>query len=216
LAGIRIGVLVSGRGSNLQALIEASREGRVDAEVVVVISDVEGAPALKKAEEAAIAAHYVDPGPRRAHLTGTAEASIVRLLEESQVDLICLAGFMRILSPGFVRRFARRIMNIHPSLLPAFPGLNVQRKALEYGVKFSGATVHFVDEGVDTGPIIIQAAVPVVEGDTEESLSQRVLKEEHRIYAEAAQLFAEGRLRIDGRVVHVLPERSGDAGSDKR
>jgi phosphoribosylglycinamide formyltransferase-1 len=158
----------------------------------------------------------VDPGPKRAHLSEEAENNIIDLLEESGVGLICLAGFMRILSPRLVGHFKGRIFNIHPSLLPSFPGLKVQRKALKYGVKFSGATVHFVDEGVDTGPIIVQAVVPILEGDTEESLSERILEEEHRIYAEAVQLFTEGRLKIEGRVVHVLPERSDNAGSDQR
>jgi phosphoribosylglycinamide formyltransferase-1 len=216
LARIRLGVLVSGRGSNLQALIDASRAGRMDADVAIVISDVENAPALDRAREAGIAARHVEPGPKRAHLSEEAETEVTGLLEEFRVDLVCLAGFMRILSPKFVGRFRRRIMNIHPSLLPAFPGLRVQAKALEYGVKFSGATVHLVDEGVDTGPIIVQAVVPVMEGDTEQSLSERILAEEHRIYAEAVHLFAEGRLEIDGRVVRVLPERSQDAGSDQR
>jgi phosphoribosylglycinamide formyltransferase-1 len=155
----------------------------------------------------------VEPGGKRAHLSDEAETAIIDSLDEYKVDLVCLAGFMRILSPRLVRRFKWRLMNIHPSLLPAFPGLRVQRKALEYGVKFSGCTVHFVDEGVDTGPIVIQAAVPVLEGDTEETLAERILQEEHRVYPEAVRLFGEGRLKIEGRVVHVLPERSGDAGS---
>jgi len=215
VARTRIGVLASGRGSNLQSLIDASSEGRMDADVVIVISDVEKAQALVRARDAGIETRFVEPGRKRAHLSEEAEGVIIGTLDEYKVDLVCLAGFMRILSPQLVRRFKGRIMNIHPSLLPAFPGLKVQRKALEYGVKFSGCTVHFVDEGVDTGPIVIQAVVPVSEGDTEEVLAQRILKEEHRIYAEAVQLFGEGRLKIEGRVVHVLPERSGDAGSDK-
>ena len=215
MARTRLGVLASGRGSNLQALIGSSREGRMDADVAVVISDVETAHALVKARKAGIEARFVEPGPKRAHLSEEAERAIIDLLDESKVDLVCLAGFMRILGPRLVRHFRWRLMNIHPSLLPAFPGLRVQRKALEYGVKFSGCTVHFVDEGVDTGPIVIQAAVPVLAGDTEETLARRILKEEHRIYAEAVQLFGEGRLTIEGRVVRILPERSGDAGSDE-
>ena len=215
MARTRVGVLASGRGSNLQALIDASSEGRMDADVVIVISDVETAQALVRAREAGIEARFVEPGHKRAHLSEEAESGIIGILDEFEVDLVCLAGFMRILSPQLVRRFKWRIMNIHPSLLPAFPGLKVQRKALEYGVKFSGCTVHFVDEGVDTGPIVIQAVVPVREGDTEDLLAQRILKEEHRIYAEAVQMFGQGRLKIEGRVVHVLPERSGDAGSYK-
>lgn len=215
MARIRLAILASGRGSNLQALIDASIAGRIDADVSVVISDVESAAALDRARRAGIAARYVDPGPKRARLSEEAEDTIIALVREFRVDLVCLAGFMRILGPKFVGSFRRRIMNIHPSLLPAFPGLKVQAKALEYGVKFSGATVHFVDEGVDTGPIIVQAVVPVMAGDTEQSLSERILMEEHRIYPEAVQLFAEGRLRIDGRVVNILPGRSEDAGSDR-
>jgi phosphoribosylglycinamide formyltransferase-1 len=212
---IRVGVLASGRGSNLQALIDHARSGRIDAEIVIAISDVEEAKALEWARRAGIRAVFVDPGPKRAHLSAESEQRIIDLLDEARVDVIALAGFMRILGPRFVRHFRWRILNIHPSMLPAFPGLKVQKKALEYGVKFSGCTVHFVDEGVDTGPIIVQAAVPVLEGDTEQSLSQRILKEEHRIYAEAIQLFAEGRLEIEGRAVHVLPERRSDAGTNK-
>jgi phosphoribosylglycinamide formyltransferase-1 len=212
---LRIGVLASGRGSNLQAIIDSVREGRLNAEVAVVISDVEDAHALVRARSAGISAHYVEPGAKRARMGKQNEQKIVDLLEEAQVDLIALAGFMRILSPEFVRHFSGRIMNIHPSLLPSFPGLRVQKKALEYGVKYSGCTVHFVDEGVDTGPIVIQAAVPVLEGDTEEGLSARILKEEHRIYTEAIRLFGEGRLKIEGRVVRVQPERRDDAGGDE-
>jgi phosphoribosylglycinamide formyltransferase-1 len=211
---MRVGVLASGRGSNLQALIEASREGRMAADVAVVISDVADAKALDLAKNAGVEARYVDPRRKGARLTDQSEGEIIELLEASRVDLIALAGFMRILGPRFVRHFRGRIMNIHPSLLPSFPGLRVQKKALEYGVKFSGCTVHFVDEGVDTGPIIIQAAVPVVEGDTVESLSKRILREEHRIYAEAIDLFAQGRLKTEGRVVHVLPEGGLDASAD--
>jgi phosphoribosylglycinamide formyltransferase-1 len=215
LPKVRVGVLASGRGSNLQALIDRIRAGRLDAEIAIVVSDVEDARALRLARAAGIRAEFVDPGPKKAHLSAESERRIIDLLEGARVELVALAGFMRILGTDLVRRFRWRILNIHPSLLPAFPGLRVQKKALEYGVKFSGCTVHFVDEGVDTGPIIVQAAVPVVEGDTEESLSRRILKEEHRIYAEAIQLFADGRLKIDGRVVHVLPERMPDAGADE-
>jgi phosphoribosylglycinamide formyltransferase-1 len=215
LPRIRIGVLASGRGSNLQAIMDSVRQGRLDADVAVVVSDVADAVALTRARSAGIEARFIDPGPKRAHLTKESEHEIIDVLEECRVDLIALAGFMRILGPPFIRHFSGRIMNIHPSLLPSFPGLRVQKKALEYGVKYSGCTVHFVDEGVDTGPIIIQAAVPVLEGDTEETLSARILKEEHRIYTEAIRLFADGRLRIEGRVVHVLPQGRYDAGGDE-
>jgi phosphoribosylglycinamide formyltransferase-1 len=215
LSRIRIGVLASGRGSNLQAIIDSVKEGRLDAEVAVVVSDVEDAYALDRARSAGIEARYIDPARKGARLSKESERRVIDVLDEFRVDLIALAGFMRILRSDFVRHFSGRIMNIHPSLLPSFPGLKVQMKALEYGVKYSGCTVHFVDEGVDTGPIIIQAAVPVLDGDTEEVLSSRILREEHRIYTEAIRLFAEGRLKIEGRVVHVLPERRDDAGGDE-
>jgi phosphoribosylglycinamide formyltransferase-1 len=215
LPRLRVGVLASGRGSNLQALIDSASAGRLEAEVVIVLSDVEDAQALKRALDSGVEARYIDPGRKGARLKAESELKYIQTLDEFRVDLIALAGFMRILSPEFVRHFRGRIMNIHPSLLPSFPGLRVQKKALEYGVKFSGCTVHFVDEGVDTGPIIIQAAVPVLEGDTEEALAARILKEEHRIYTEAVNLFAHGRLSIEGRMVHVLPEGRSDAGADK-
>jgi len=215
LRRIKVGVLASGRGSNLQALIDASRDGKIDADIAIVISDRADAVALACARDAGVDARYVDPRRKGARLAEESESEIIRLLDEAGVDLVALAGFMRILSPRLVRHFSGRILNIHPSLLPSFPGLHVQKKALEYGVKYSGCTVHFVDEGVDTGPIVVQAAVPVIEGDTAELLSKRILKEEHRIYAEAVQLFAQGRLRVEGRAVHVLPERRSDAGSDQ-
>lgn len=211
---LRIGVLASGRGTNLQALIDASREGRLLGDVVIVLSDVADATALERARKAGIEARYIDPGRKGARLSKESEARYVEALEASKVDLIALAGFMRILSSEFVRHFRWKILNIHPSLLPAFPGLRAQKQAVEYGVKYSGCTVHFVDEGVDTGPIILQAPVPVLEGDTEESLARRILKEEHRIYAEAINLYAQGRLRIEGRIVHILPEETSHAGSD--
>jgi phosphoribosylglycinamide formyltransferase-1 len=215
LRRIKVGVLASGRGSNLQALIDASREGRIDAQIAIVISDRADAVALARARDAGVDARYVDPGRKGARLTEESEGEIIGLLDGAGVDLVALAGFMRILGPRLVRHFSGRILNIHPSLLPSFPGLHVQKKALEYGVKYSGCTVHFVDEGVDTGPIVVQAVVPVIEDDTVELLSERILKEEHRIYAEAVQLFAEGRLKIEGRAVRVLPERRSDAGSDE-
>ena len=215
MAHLRIGVLASGRGSNLQALIDSADQGGLDAEVAVVISDVRDAPALERARSAGIEARYVDPGPRRAHLSDEAERQIIGILEEFRIDLITLAGFMRILGPGLVRHFRWRIMNIHPSLLPSFPGLRAQKQAFNYGVKCSGCTVHFVDEGVDTGPIIIQRAVPVREDDTAESLAERILKEEHLTYVEAVRLFSEGRLKVEGRRVHVLPKGVPDASIDQ-
>jgi phosphoribosylglycinamide formyltransferase-1 len=203
---IHLGVLASGRGSNLQAIIDAIRDGLVPARIAVVIADRELALALDRARAHSIPAVFLDPGPcpdRTAY-----DQALVRRLQASAVDLVCLAGFMRVLGPGFVRAFAGRVMNVHPSLLPAFPGLHAQRQALEHGVKVAGATVHFVDEGVDTGPIVLQEAVPVLDGDTEDSLSERILAAEHRIYPVAIRLFAAGRLRIVGR--RVLADSAPD------
>jgi phosphoribosylglycinamide formyltransferase-1 len=194
-------VLASGRGSNLQAIIAAIEAGRLEARLAVVISDRSDAQALDRARKHGAKAAFVDPkayGGREAF-----DRALLAIFEEHRVELVCLAGFMRILTPSFVKTFAGRTMNIHPALLPAFPGLHAQRQALERGVKVSGATVHFVDEGVDTGPIILQATVPVREDDTEETLSARILAEEHRLYPRAIQLFAEGRLAIVGRRVVV-------------
>jgi phosphoribosylglycinamide formyltransferase-1 len=198
---LRVGVLGSGRGSNLQALLDAAARPGYPARVVVVVSDKERAQALERARAHGVAAVWLNPkdfGDRAAY-----DAALGRLLAEHRVGLVCLAGFMRILTPELVRAFAGRVLNIHPSLLPAFPGLHAQRQALDYGVKVAGATVHFVDEGVDTGPIALQASVPVQPDDTEESLSARILAVEHRIYPEAVRLFAEGRLRLAGRKVIV-------------
>lgn len=196
---LRLGVLASGRGSNLQAIIDASEAGQIDAHVIVVVSDVADAYALERARTHGIDTVYLDP-----LAYGTPEsfdATVIDLLRKHEVELVCLAGFMRLLSPHFIREYRNRIMNIHPALLPAFPGLHAQRQALRYGAKVSGCTVHFVDEGVDTGPIIIQAVVPVLDSDTEESLSTRILQYEHQIYPQAIQLFAEGRLELRGRQV---------------
>ena len=204
---IRVGILVSGRGSNMEAIIRNAKEGKIDAEVVIVLSDNPDAPALEKARALGVEALYVYPGEKKTYMTPDREEEYVRILKEKNVDLVCLAGFMRVLKKTFLSNFPYRIMNIHPSLLPAFPGLNAQKQAWEYGVKISGCTVHFVDEGVDTGPIIIQRAVPVLEDDTPERLAERILKEEHKIYSEAIQLFAEGRLKIEGRRVRILPKK---------
>ena len=206
MARLRVGVLASGRGSNLKALADAIGRGDLDVDLALVISDVAGAKALDIARGAGVDALYIDPEKKGARMSEAAEERIITELTSRNVGLVALAGFMRILSPRLVAAFKMRILNIHPSLLPSFPGLRVQKKALEYGVKFSGCTVHFVDEGVDTGPIIIQAAVPVLDDDTEDTLSARILEEEHRIYAEAIRRFAQGRLRIDGRRVGLLPE----------
>ena len=196
-----LGVLASGRGSNLQAILEACARPGFPARVVVVVADRERAPALEHARQHRVPAIWLNPkdfGDRAAY-----DEALRRLLDEHRVGLVCLAGFMRILTPGLVRAYAGRIVNVHPSLLPAFPGLAAQRQALEHGVRVAGATVHFVDDGVDTGPIILQASVPVHPDDTEETLSARILLEEHRLYPEAIRLFAEGRLTIAGRKVLI-------------
>jgi phosphoribosylglycinamide formyltransferase-1 len=204
---LRIGVLVSGRGSNLQAVIDNIEKGSLSAEIAVVISDQADAFALERARKHGIAAVHLSArgytGRREEY-----DALLVQELRKHEVDLLILAGFMRIITRLLVEAFPHRIMNIHPALLPSFPGLHVQKAALDHGVKFSGCTVHFVDEGMDTGPIIIQAAVPVLDGDTEDSLAARILKQEHKIFSRAIQLFAEGRLRIEGRRVLIEGGRS--------
>ena len=204
---LALGVLASGRGSNLQAILDACARPGFPARVRVVVSDRERAVALERARAAGVEALWLNPkdfGDREAY-----DGALVRELETRGVGLVCQAGWMRILSPVYVRAFSGRAINIHPSLLPAFPGLHAQRQALDHGVKIAGATVHFTDEGVDTGPIIVQAAVPVEPGDTEDTLAARILTVEHRIYPEAIRLFAEGRLRIVGRKVVVNPEGRG-------
>ena len=199
---LRVGALVSGRGSNLQAIIDAGESGKLDAAVVVVVSDVADAYALERARTHGIPPRFVDP---KAHTSReTFDGALISVLTEHQVELICLAGYMRILTPAFINHFHHRIMNIHPALLPSFPGLHVQGKGLQHGVKFSGCTVHFADERVDTGPIIIQAVVPVFDDDTEQTLAARILKYEHQIYPRAIQLYAEGRLEVKGRRVFCL------------
>ena len=201
---LALGVLASGRGSNLQAILDACARPGFPARVAVVISDRERALALERARAAGVEALWINPKDftdREAF-----DLALVRELEARRVGLVCQAGYMRILSPVYIRAFAGRSLNIHPSLLPAFPGLHAQRQALEHGVKVTGATVHFADEGVDNGPIVLQAAVPVEPDDTEETLSARILVQEHRIYPEAIRLFAEGRLRIVGRKVIVDAE----------
>lgn len=198
---LRVGVLASGRGSNFRALAEAAAAGRMPASVVVLVCDRPGAPVLEIARALGVEAIVIDPKQhpsREAH-----EKAVIGVLEERRVGLVCLAGYMRLLSASFVGHCSGRLLNIHPSLLPAFPGLRPHRQALEHGVKVSGATVHFVDEGVDTGPIVLQATVPVRPDDTEATLSERILGEEHRLYPEAVRLFALGRLEIQGRRVHI-------------
>ncbi len=196
-----IGVLISGSGSNLQAIIDAIEEKRLDAFIQVVISNREDAFGLVRAKKHNIPTEVLDH--KKFSSREAFDQALVKILQAREVELVILAGFMRLLSPIFVKAFSNRIMNIHPSLLPAFPGLHVQRKAIEHGVRFSGCTVHFVNEECDEGPIIIQAAVPVFPGETEESLSARILKEEHRIYPRAIQLYSEGGLQVVGRKVLV-------------
>lgn len=198
---LRLGVLVSGNGSNLQSIIESIESGYLPCEIAVIVSDKPDAYALKRAEKYGIPAVVTNP----AHFSSREafDKEVAGILLNYNVDLVILAGYMRIVTPALIRVFPMRIINIHPALLPSFPGLHVQKKALDHGVKFSGCTVHFVDEGVDTGPIITQAVVPVRDDDTEESLSTRILKEEHRIYPQAIKLFAEGELEVRGRRVFV-------------
>lgn len=198
---LRVGVLASGNGSNLQSLIDRSKEGSLPAVIACVISNNASAFALERARSHGIPALHLDhrlfPG-REAY-----DKAMVDSLREYGVELAVLAGFMRIISPVLIEAFPNAIMNIHPALLPSFPGLHPQQQALDHGVKISGCTVHFVDSGTDTGPIICQAAVPVVEGDSVESLSARILVEEHRLYPLAVRLFAEGKLAVEGRRVFV-------------
>ncbi len=196
---LRLGVLASGRGSNLQAIFDACEGGQIDAVIALVISNVAEAYALERGRRHGIEVAFIDPSLHRT--SEEFDAAAIDLLRKHEVGLVCLAGFMRLLSPHFIREYRNRIMNIHPALLPAFPGLHAQRQALRYGAKVSGCSVHFVDEGVDTGPIIIQSVVPVLDDDTEETLSTRILAYEHQIYPRAIQLFAEGRLEIRGRRV---------------
>ena len=197
-----IGVLISGRGSNLQALIDAQERGDLGGVIAVVISNVETAAGLERARHAGIPTAVRD---HRGRQREDYDAEVVAVLREHGVELVCLAGFMRLLSPLFVRAFPGRILNVHPALLPAFPGIDAQRQAVEHGVKVSGATVHLVDEGLDSGPIVAQEAVPVLSGDTAESLAARILEAEHRIYPHAVRLLLGGRYRIEGR--RVIEER---------
>src|ERR1700686_389615 len=195
----RIGVLLSGRGSNFEALADSVAAGRIpDPHIAIVIANREGTQGVERADARAITTKVI---PSRGLEREAYDRQIVSVLREQQVDLVCLAGYMRLLSPYFIQCFPQRILNIHPSLLPSFPGLESQRQALEYGVKFAGCTVHFVDENLDAGPIILQAAVPVRDDDTEATLSERILAEEHRIYSEAVKIVLEGRYKIAGRRV---------------
>jgi len=200
----RIAVLLSGRGSNFEALADSVAAGRIpNAEIAIVVSNRESAQGIAKARERRLETKVIaSTGLEREAY----DKLVVAALKEKQVDLVCLAGYMRLLSPYFVAAFPKAILNIHPSLLPAFPGLESQKQALEHGAKFTGCTVHFVDEYLDAGPIVLQAVVPIEDVDTESTLSERILKEEHRIYSEAVRIVLEGRYHMDGRRVLMVAE----------
>ena len=209
---LRVAVLASGRGSNLQAIIDAIEAGTLQAKIVAVISNKKEAPALERARRHGLSGLFVDPKPYAGRPDGREayDRELLTVLRQQDVQLVLLAGYMKIVTGILVEAFVNRMMNIHPSLLPSFPGLDVQKKAIEWGCKVAGCTVHFVTEGVDEGPIILQAAVPVLDDDTPDTLAARILEQEHKIYPRAVQLFAEGRLRVEGRRVFFeagKPER---------
>jgi phosphoribosylglycinamide formyltransferase-1 len=201
---MNVGVLVSGSGTNLQAILDAEKRGELGlARIVAVLSNVAGVKALERAERAGVATVIL---PHKSFPSREAfDDALVAALREKSVELVALAGFMRIITPRMLQAFPQRIVNIHPALLPAFPGIHAHKQALDYGVKVTGCTVHFVDEGTDTGPIIMQAAVPVLDGDDEEKLAARVLVEEHRLYPAVIRALSEGRVEVRGRHVRVLP-----------
>lgn len=202
---LRVAVLASGRGSNLQAVIDAIEAGTVQSKIVAVISNKKEAPALERARRHGLSALFVDPKPYagRPDSREAYDRELLDVLRQHDVELVLLAGYMKIVTTVLVEAFVNRMMNIHPSLLPSFPGLEVQKKAIEWGCKLAGCTVHFVTEGVDEGPIILQAAVPILDEDRPETLASRILEQEHKIYPRAVQLFAEGRLRVEGRRVFI-------------
>lgn len=202
---LRVAVLASGRGSNLQAIIDAIEAGQIQARIVAVISNKKDAIALERARKHGLKDLFVDPKlfAGRPDSREAYDRALLEVLQEHDVELVLLAGYMKIVTAVLVNAYVNRMMNIHPSLLPSFPGLDVQKKAIDWGCKLAGCTVHFVTEGVDEGPIIIQAAVPVLDADSSETLAARILVQEHRIYPRAVQLFADGRLRVDGRRVFI-------------
>jgi len=202
---MRLGVLISGRGSNFEAISNSINRRKLDAEIAIVISNRASAPGLEIARERGIPMRVI---PSQGIDREAYDKLLIEELRTHEVELVCLAGFMRLLSAGFVRAFPERVLNIHPSLLPAFPGLDAQRQALDHGVRITGCTVHFVDEFLDSGPIIVQSAVPVLDEDTPESLSARILAQEHVIYSQAIQLIAEGRVTVEGRKVKIRPEET--------
>lgn len=198
---INIVVLISGRGSNLQAIINAIEAGSIDAKIACIISNVPTAFGLERAKQQGISSAVVNNKDFKEK--AEYEKELLTIIDSHKPDLICLAGYMRIVGADIIKKYKGKIINIHPALLPSFPGLHGQKQALNYGVKVSGCTVHFVDEGCDTGPVILQKTVPVFDSDTEETLSARILEEEHKAYPEAIQLFAQGRLKIEGRRVRI-------------
>ena len=202
---LRVAVLASGRGSNLQAIIDAIEAKEVDSRIMAVISNKIDAPALDRARKHRLKDVFIDPKPfaGRPDSREAYDQKLFEVLQQHDVELVLLAGYMKIVTAVLVNAYANRMMNIHPSLLPSFPGLDVQKKAIEWGCKLAGCTVHFVTEGVDEGPIVLQAAVPILDQDTPETLAARILEQEHKIYPRAVQLFAEGRLRVDGRRVFI-------------
>lgn len=193
---LQLAVMASGRGSNFEAIQEAIEKGQLNAQISILISDQEHAPALLKAEAAGITAYFIDP--RKYNDKAAYEMEVVKKLRENNIDILVLAGYMRLVGSVLLNAYPRRILNIHPALLPSFPGLQAQRQAVNYGVKFSGCTVHFVDDGVDTGPIIAQAVVPVLPDDNEDTLAERILVEEHKLYPQVLQWIAAGKVFIDG------------------
>lgn len=195
----RLGILGSGKGSNAITIADACAAGKIPAQVAIVLSDVADAGMLTKARERGLNAKHIDPGKFRTKLDDAAEVAFIKALQDAKVDLVVLAGFMRILKGEFLRVFKDRVINIHPSLLPSFPGLQAWKQALDYGVKHTGVTVHFVDQGIDTGPIIAQETVPILQGDTAETLHKRVQEAEHRVYPIAIAALARGEVQVRGR-----------------
>ncbi len=204
---LALGVLISGRGSNLVAILDAIQEDTLDAIVKIVLSNKENAGGLELAKERGIQTQFIDPKPfaQENNRREAYDLAVGKMLQKHGVECVVLAGYMRIVTPALIRMFPSRMVNIHPSLLPSFPGLNAQSQALEWGAKVSGCSVHFVTEGVDEGPIICQKAVAIHEQDTAETLSARILEQEHQLYPQALQFMAQGRLQLKGRTVRVLP-----------
>ncbi len=207
MSTLKIGVLGSGSGSNMQSIVDAIAAGQLNAEIKIVLSDVQSAKILERARQNNIPAQWLDCAPYRTKLDEGAELRCIQILKAHGVDTVVLAGFMRIVKPGLLKAFPMRILNIHPALLPAFPGVQAWKQALDYGVRVAGCTVHFVDEGTDTGPIIVQRSVPVLPGDSSETLHARIQVEEHIAYPEALRLISSGQLRINGRRVEIDPSR---------